>query len=377
MKYKLHILTAMLAPAILIGACVLGVNTDTETEPTQGEAAAVSEAQGDETAAPAAKEDLEYEEIIQEDEGLYGEHGFTEQPGDYWIPIVLPDISEAEQKEKYCTMTTQESMDYFTEKVEEAVQLSDELEAYILDWHYNDADPLIPQGLLPPSIDNQKTHAWRLLRPEEINPEDQWYYIPARQEPAVDGFSTLYQFNAATHVTYLKSIFIAPFGSQLLVEGDFPYARFMDYQITEPFTPQFPVSSNAGVIEIPIVDVDIQPDAGHVNPFLVGADRNAQDRHYHLTFDLAYGNPVDLNPVMQDNHFRAPGNTRVGGPFSSTGSRGDGTIVPSLLWLRYYAPDLGADGQVDPLAGVPLPKVILQLKTGETFWIQPTLPWQS
>jgi len=180
MKNKLHIVTTMLAPAILIGACVLGANTDTETEPTQGEAAAVSEAQGDETAVPAAEEDLECEEIIQEDEGIYGEHGFTEQPGDYWIPIVLPDISEAEQKEKYCTMTTQESMDYYTEKIEEAVQLSDELEAYILDWYYNDADPLIPEGLLPPSIDNQKTHTWRLLRPEEVNPEDQWYYIPAR-----------------------------------------------------------------------------------------------------------------------------------------------------------------------------------------------------
>jgi hypothetical protein len=145
----------------------------------------------------------------------------------------------------------------------------------------------------------------------------------------------------------------------------------MDYQITEPFTPQFPVSSNAGVMEIPIVDVDIQPDAGHVNPFIVGADRNAEERHYHLAFDLAYGNPVDLNPVMQSEYFRAPGNTRVGGPFSSTGSRGDGTIVPSVLWLRYYAPDKDADGQMDPLAGVPLPKALLQLKTGETFWIQP------
>ena len=371
MKNKKYLVLAAFTLVIMLGACELKTGPYPETEPTSSEATGVSGAENGATAVPTAEEDLEYEEIIAGDEGMYGEHGFTEQPGDYWIPIILPDISEAEQKEKYCTMTAQESEDYFIERIEEAVELSDELEAYILDWYYNDAEALIPEGLLPQSIDNEKTHSWTLLRPEEVDPQDQWFYFPARQEPALDGFSTLYQLNAATHVTYLRIIFIAPFGSQLLVEGDFPHARFMDYQITEPFTPQFPVAANTGVMEIPIVDVDIEPDAGHVNPFRLGEDRNAQDRHYHLAFDLAYGNPVELNPVLQDKHFRAPGNTRVGGPFSSTGSRGDGSIVPSFLWLRYYAPDKDADGQMDPLAGVPLPKVLLQLKSGETFWIQP------
>lgn len=299
-----------------------------------------------------------------------GEHGFTPSPGDYWLPIDLPDISQAEKIDN-CKMIRQNGKKYYIEKVKEATLLSDKLEKYILDWYYRGADSVIPKGLLPSSIDNQKTHSWKLLRPEETDPKDQWYYYLAREEPALNNFSKLYMANAATHVTYLKLLFIAPFGSQLLVEGDFPHARFMDYQITEPFDPRFPVASNTGVMEVPIVDVDIEPDVGHVNPFRSGADRNAQNRHYRLRFDLAHGNAVDLNPVMQNKHFRAPGNTRVGGPFSSTGPWGDGVIAPSLLWLRYYAPDKDPDGKMDPLAGVPLPKVLLKLKTGETFWIQP------
>jgi hypothetical protein len=300
----------------------------------------------------------------------HDEHGFTPSPGDYWLPIDLPDISQSE-KIKNCQMILQKGRMYYVGKLKEATLLSDNLEKYILDWFYHGANPAIPEELLPPSIDNEKTHDWKLLRPEEVDPKDQWYYYPAREEPALNNFSKLYMNNAATHVTYLKLLFIAPFGSQLLVEGDFPHARFMDYQITEPFDPRFPVASNIGVMEVPIVDVDINPDSGHINPFRVGADRNAKKRHYHLTFDLTHGNAVDLNPVMQNKHFRAPGNTRAGGPFSSTGPWGDGVIAPSVLWLRYYAPDKGSDGKMDPLAGVPLPKVLLELNTGETFWIQP------
>jgi hypothetical protein len=334
MKNKSSFATVAMAVVILISGCALGSSFGTEVA------------------------DLEH-----------GEHGFIQSPGDYWTPVDLPDMSD-EEKREYCEMSSQEWEEYYTEKLEQATQLSDALEEYILDWYYDGADPVIPDGLLPQWINSEKTHDWRLLRPEEVEPENQWYYYPAREEPAGDDFSALYQNNAATHVTYLKLLFIAPFGSQLLVEGDFPHARFMDYQITEPFEPRFPVASNTGVMEIPIVDIDIEPDPGHVNPFRLGADRNAQDRHYHLTFDLTHGNAVDLNPVMQNKYFRAPGNTRVGGPFSSTGPWGDGVLVPSVLWLRYYAPDKGPDGRMDPLAGVSLPRVLLKLKTGETFWIK-------
>jgi len=141
----------------------------------------------------------------------------------------------------------------------------------------------------------------------------------------------------------------------------------MSYQISPPFDPQFPYAANRGQMEVPIVDIDIEPDQGSVNPFRIGEDREAIDRHYHVYFDLKKGNMVDLNPVMQNEHFRAPGNTRVGGPFAATGPVGDGVITAPVMWLRYYVPDKGTE----PLAGVSIPKAKLKLSTGEEFWLQP------
>ena len=116
--------------------------------------------------------------------------------------------------------------------------------------------------------DNHKTKKWKLQKPEEIDPDNQWYFIPAREKPL--DMNKLYQHSADPHVTYLKCIFIAPFGSTLLVEGDFPHCRFMDYQILQPFDPLHPTITMG---EIPLVDVDIEPNDGHSNPFRVGADR--------------------------------------------------------------------------------------------------------
>jgi len=147
----------------------------------------------------------------------------------------------------------------------------------------------------------------------------------------------------------------------------------MSFHVIAPFNPAFPVTTNMGIMEVPIIDVDIDPDPGHVNPFRTGADRRAQKRHYHVGFDLTWGNAYDLNPVMQNPYFRSPGNRRVGGPFGSSGPWGDGVFVHSQIWLRYYAPDLSPDGSVDPLAGVPIPKALLRLQTGETFWMQPNM----
>ncbi|MCK4299612.1 MAG: hypothetical protein KAX80_08760, partial [Planctomycetes bacterium] len=112
----------------------------------------------------------------------------------------------------------------------------------------------------------------------------------------------------------------------------------------------------------------IEPDPGHSNPFRIGADRSAENRHYHLTFELEAGNAVALNPeAMQAPAYRAPGNTRVGGPFGFSGPWGDGAFTPSTLWLRIYAPDT----DTDIMGGVSLPRVMLELDTGEQFWLQP------
>jgi len=287
-------------------------------------------------------------------------------PEDYYTYFDIPDLSIKQMINNSCRKTRQEWASYYQQQNQEAKELSDKLETYIKDWYYGRADSKIPSGLLPPSIDNEKTKDWVLLRPEEIKQEDQWYIFPAHKvDPE---FKRLYQHSPDGNATYLRLVFIAPFDSSLLIDGDFPHSREMSFHIIRPFDPRFPGTGNMGVLEVPLVDVDIEPDEGSVNPFQTGADRNALNRHYHVVFELKAGDPTALNPVLNDPHLRAPGNTRVGGPFISTGPYGDGVIIPSTIWIRYYGPDKG----LEPLAGVPLPKAIFKLKTGEEFWLKPS-----
>jgi hypothetical protein len=203
------------------------------------------------------------------------------------------------------------------------------------------------------------------VKPEDVKPEEQWYFRLPHGIPA--DFSKLHFLGPDNHCLYGKLLFVAPFDAQLLVEGDFPHARFMDYQIIGPFDPENPTTSGVGAPEVPIVDVDINPDPGHTNPFRKGANRNAAKRHYHLTFDLKMGNAARLNPVaMKVPAYRAPGNKRVGGPFAPSGPKGDGKFIASVLWLRYYA----VDKAHEPMGGVGIPKAKLRLKTGEEFWLK-------
>jgi hypothetical protein len=288
-------------------------------------------------------------------------------PFDYWGHADLPDSTMSQIVNTYCAMTPNQWEGFFDQQNKAAKQLSSSLEEYIRRWLKGEGSAKLPKGLLPPSLDNARMRDWTLLRPEEVNPRDQWYIVPARDNPTEFIRPVLHRAYAEPHVTYLRVVFVAPFGSDLIVEGDFPHARFMDYQIQQSFDPRHPVTSNLGQIEVPLVDVDIEPDPGHTNPFRVGANRNAKLRHYHITFDLEMGNAAELNPqAMRAPEFRAPGNRRVGGPMAASGPTGQGVPIPSLLWLRYYAPDKGAA----PLAGVALPKVLLRLSTGETFWLQ-------
>lgn len=288
-----------------------------------------------------------------------------EVPTDYWTYADLPDLTD-EERFAFADKTAEEWEAYYLEAHHEARAFSDALEAYILDWYYNGADPRIPYELLPPSINNAKTLNWTLVRPEEVDPEDQWIVMPSFSVP--ENYAGIPAHSSDPHVTYLKMVFLAPLDSQLLIEGDFPYCRFMDYQILQPFDPEYPATGSVGGPEVPIVDVDIEPDPGHVNPFRTGADRLSPQRHYHLTFDLKAGNSAELNPeLMVSPYYRATGNTRFGGPFGASGAYGWGAITPSVVWVRYYA----ADNPQDPLAGVQLPRAVLRLKTGETFWLKP------
>lgn len=283
----------------------------------------------------------------------------------YWSHTELPEMANGERIA--LAESNQAQGEHFVQEINDgAWALSDDLEDYIHLWLRNEAPAQLPGGLLPPYIDTKKTANWTLLRPEEIDPERQWLVIPSH--PIDRDFEKCYMLGTDARVTYGKLIFVAPIGSKLLVEGDFPHARYFEYEIVPPLDPEHPASGTMGETpEVPIVDADIEPDAGSTNPFRVGADRNATNRRYRLAFDLQIGNAVTLNPqAMKSPEYRTPGNSRIGGPFGFAGAWGDNVFTPSLLWMRIYAPDKNGD----IFGGVSLPKAILQLDTGERFWLQ-------
>jgi hypothetical protein len=306
-------------------------------------------------------------ELALEDLGSE-EGGFQKETyaHNYWSHTELPEMTLVERL-KVAIKAKFQSQKYVQENNDKAQVLSEELENYIRRWLRGEVSARLPDDLLPESIDNSKTKDWTLMRPEEVTPEEQWIVIPSHQNDPE--YKKLYMLGTDPHVTYGKLIFVAPIDSKLLIEGDFPHARYMNYEILPPFDPKHPASGTMGETpEVPIVDVDIEPDPGHINPFRVGADRPALKRHYRLSFDLQVGNAVALNSqAMKAPEYRAATNTRVGGPFGFAGPWGSNVLTPSLLWLRIYAPDKTSD----VFGGVSLPKAVLQLKTGEKFWLQP------
>lgn len=258
--------------------------------------------------------------------------------------------------------------------IAEAQRISDALESYVKDWLDGKVPAEIPANLLPKGIDTTSFPSFRLVRPNEITAEDQWIIREAQQ---IDLNATQGQF-PDPHCTYLfLPSFYAPFGSKVIVEGQFPHARFMSIQATPSLHPENYREGAYGVGEVPIVDVDIEPEPGHTNPFRTGAARNGLLRSYRVTFDLAIGNPAELNPAFRPPFFRAPGNNRIGGaliyqgPYGAgySGGHGRGVWDVGQLWIRYYAPDKA----MSPLGGVPLPKLSYQLPDGRQYYIQADL----
>lgn len=113
-----------------------------------------------------------------------------------------------------------------------------------------------------------------------------------------EDFSRLYGSSPDNHCTYLILQYLAPFGSRLVIDGEFPHCRFFNLQVSPPFDPHYPHFAGFGNAEVPIVDVDIEPDPGHTNPFRVGANRHATQRHYQVNFRLEQGNMVQLNEAL-------------------------------------------------------------------------------
>ena len=125
-----------------------------------------------------------------------------------------------------------------------------------------------------------------------------------------------------TNAVYWASPYVAAPGSRIRIEGHYPYARYISWNVYDA----------AGRPIDALSDVQLDPDPGSSNPFLPGADRFTLPRTY--TAWIEFG-PRPPNP--------AP-NTLYAGD-SSTGQ----------FWYRVYVPDAGRDAK----GGVPLPKVTL------------------
>jgi hypothetical protein len=171
------------------------------------------------------------------------------------------------------------------------------------------------------------------------------------------------------YCTYSLCMYTGPVGAKMVIEGEFPHCRYFDIQISPPLDPTFPLTDGIGAPEVPIVDVNIDPLPGNVNPFRPGEDRNAPNRRYRYECELSVGNAYDLNPeVLEAPYYRAPmSKMRKVGCFNYSGYMGDGRLLPCVIWMRYYLPDEGAG----PLGGMPLPKVHFELPSGEKYWLQP------
>jgi hypothetical protein len=147
----------------------------------------------------------------------------------------------------------------------------------------------------------------------------------------------LTQFDPATinvafpddSAAYWLGAYQAAPGTRIRITGRFPHTRYMSFNVYDQA--QRPLDA--------LADVEIVPDAGAANPFLVDADRTAADRAYTVF--------IDFGPIPEQ---RAPNTLYTG-----TGQDGAPNVNGSFIY-RTYIPDSGlaADG------GVGLPTVTIE-----------------
>ncbi|NEQ52417.1 MAG: hypothetical protein F6K11_20120 [Leptolyngbya sp. SIO3F4] len=256
------------------------------------------------------------------------------------------------------------------EVVATAQQMSAELEDYIKAWMDGLVPAEIPENLLSQGM-HPGVKKLYLQHYEEIVPSQQWMI----RERQTINFDALHGYFPDPNCTYIKlGVFYAPFGSKLVIEGEFPHSRFFDIQASPSFDPMtYYYEKSFGAGEVPIADVDIDPLPGHINPFRVGSDRTSNNRSYKVTFDLTTGNAANLNRAFTPPYYRAEGNNRIAGAIQYQGPWGEdkkyghgrGLWDTGDLWIRYY----GIDKNKNAFGGVALPKAHYELSDGRRYFI--------
>lgn len=125
-------------------------------------------------------------------------------------------------------------------------------------------------------------------------------------------------------------------GTRIRIDGDFPHARYMSFNVYDPA--QRPLDA--------LADVEIQPNAGSVNPFPLGADRTADNRSY-----TAF---IEFGPRPERPEDREPNTLYTG-----TGQNGAPNLNGTFIY-RVYVPDAGRD----ETGGTGIPTVTLQAEDG-------------
>ena len=126
-----------------------------------------------------------------------------------------------------------------------------------------------------------------------------------------------------TQAHYWFGVLAVPPGGSLVIEGAFPHARYMSFNVYDPSLAPFD-SLN---------DLQIAPLVGHVNPFAPGADRGAIDRRYQIQ--------VSTQSMPENPAERLPNTLYIG-------QRGVPMPVAPVMY-RVYVPDDGVNvaGNVD------------------------------
>jgi hypothetical protein len=258
--------------------------------------------------------------------------------------------------------------------IAQAEEISDSLEAYINRWLQGNASDSIPDSLIPAGISDSKN--FYLKNPDSVSLSETWavrYAKPINRD-------SLYAGIPDPKITYLfLGTALAPFGSKLVIEGDFPHCRFFSIQATPPLNgTEYYSQRQFGTAEVGFADVDIEPLPGHTNPFRVGANRNDTNRSYRVEFDLATGDPTALNGIAHTYPYRQNTNVRTGAMLVYQGPLGfktiAGTPLPAdqqgawnlgALWIRIYEPD----DNVDALGGVSMPRAWFEMPNGQRYFI--------
>jgi hypothetical protein len=143
-----------------------------------------------------------------------------------------------------------------------------------------------------------------------------------------------------SNAAYQCSSFDFPEGAELIIEGEFPHARHTSWTIYGGDG----LGTPNGQGSHQIIDTDILPDAGSVNPFIKGTNRQTKKRSYTMRV---------VNQLLpQDPDEREPNTLYSSGP--RPGPFGN------FLCQRIYVPDQ----RKEPFGDTTLPEVTLLLPDG-------------